>query len=202
MKIKRKIKSYLALLMSVFFMIMNCNITAWAQTTTEESGNSFKQVIEFEDANRFSSDSGNGIRNNEFSGYSGNGYVYLASGWAEVNFTVPSDGNYKITIVSNSDQYKENWLYLDDNGAGTLYTNAGSWNKATNEYTLSAGQHKFGVSSNWGYVALDYVIVESVDNGTGGGTGGGEDVGPGEISDISEEKVTGACEKAKGFLSD
>ena len=96
-----------------------------------------------------------------FSGYSGSGYVYLEAGWSEVQFTVPSDGTYTITLVSNADSYKENWLYLDDTSAGTLLTQGNQWNEHTAEYTLSAGTHKFGVSSSWGYTALDYVRITS-----------------------------------------
>ena len=124
---------------------------------------SYIQKIEFEDANRFSSDWGNKVDNSMFSGYSGSGYVYLTSGWGEVGFTAPKDGNYRITIVTNSDQYKENWLYLDDNGAGVAYTNGNSWGETVIESYLTAGDHKVGVSSNWGYVALDYVIIECLD---------------------------------------
>ena len=144
----------------------------------EKSSDSFKQVYEFEDANRFSSDYGNAIRNDLFGDYSGSGFVYLTRGWAEVNFTVPTDGKYKITVVSNSDQWKKNWLYLDQDGAGELQTWENRWNETTNEYDLKAGEHKFGVSSDWGYVALDKVIVEKVDDGQqGGGSQGGDQGG-------------------------
>ena len=40
--------------------------------------------------------------------------------------------------------------------------NFGDYNDTLPKYNLSAGQHKFGVSSNWGYTALDYVVVEEV----------------------------------------
>lgn len=122
-----------------------------------------KTTYEFEDANSFSSNSGNKIAHDAFPGYSGSGYVYLVSGWAEVKFNIKDAGKYKIIIASNSDQYKENWLYLDSNSAGTLKTNANTWNKSEYTFDLSTGDHKFGVSSNWGYVALDYVSVERID---------------------------------------
>lgn len=165
----KKFFSYFALIISTLLIFANCDISVFAMknSTNDLNGtSSFKQVIQFEDQKHFSSDNGNAVRNDQFKGYSGNGYVYLASGWTDVNFTVPSDGKYKITIVTNSDQYKENWLYLDSNSAGKLCTNANTWNQTTNEYTLTKGQHKFGVSSNWGYVAIDYMVVESVDDPT------------------------------------
>lgn len=127
------------------------------------STDSYREIIEFETANRFSSDYGNRIENNQFSGYSGTGYLYLASGWGEVGFTVPQTGNYRITVVTKSDQHKQNWLYLDDNGAGVVYSDADEWGKTVFESKLDAGTHKVGVSSDWGYVALDYVIVELLD---------------------------------------
>ncbi|HAU87100.1 MAG TPA: hypothetical protein DCW90_16915, partial [Lachnospiraceae bacterium] len=152
-----------AFFMTLTLLLSNCFLGSFVTTTVNAASSDSYQKIEFEDANHFSSDSGNRIDNQMFSGYSGNGYVYLTSGWAEVNFNISQAGNYKITLASNSDQYKENWLYLDDNGAGTLKTEANKWSTTTYEYYLSAGSHKFGVSSNWGYVALDYVIIESKD---------------------------------------
>ena len=127
---------------------------------------SYYEKVEFETANRFSSDSGNRVENSQFSGYSGDGYVYLVSGWGEVGFSVPKSGNYRITLVTNSDQYKENWVYLDDNSAGVAYTQGNTWNETVVEAYLSEGTHKVGVSSNWGYVALDYAIIESLDSET------------------------------------
>ena len=87
-------------------------------------------------------------------------YIWKPDG-VKFSSTVPSDGTYTITLVSNADSYKENWLYLDDTSAGTLLTQGNQWNEHTAEYTLSAGTHKFGVSSSWGYTALDYVRITS-----------------------------------------
>ncbi len=123
---------------------------------------SYSVVVEFEDALRFEDNGRNRVDASMFSGYNGDGYVYLEAGWGEVGFTVPSDGTYRITLVTNADSYKENWLYLDDGSAGTVYTNGNTWNTFVAEYTLRAGTHKFGVSSHWGYVALDYVKIEKV----------------------------------------
>lgn len=193
MKKSKKFRSYFAGSIAAILTLANCNITTWASDTAQvNSKSSFKQIIQFEDANHFSSDNGNAIKKELFGGYSGSGFVYLAKGWSDVNFTVPSDGKYKITIVTNSDQYKENGLYLDDSSAGKLCTNAGSWNTTTNEYTLSKGQHKFGVSSDWGYVALDYIIVESIDNNN-------QDGQTGTIPDVSSDKVVCEFENANSF---
>ena len=126
-----------------------------------ESGVSYSQTIEFEDQCRYEQNGRNRTDSSMFSGYSGSGYVYLEEGWSEVQFTVPSDGTYTITLVSNADSYKENWLYLDDSGAGTLQTEGYQWNRHTADYYLTAGTHKFGVSSSWGYTALDYVTISS-----------------------------------------
>lgn len=126
----------------------------------------FSVKVEFEDAKCYEENGRNRIASDLFSGYSGSGYLYLEAGWGEVSFTVPKDGEYRITLVTNADSYKENWLYLDEAGAGTLYTGGNSWEKYTEEYTLGAGTHKFGVSANWGYTALDYVVVEAVDTGS------------------------------------
>lgn len=152
-----------AWLMAFVLLLTNCYLGNVTTTQVKAAASSSYQKIEFEDADCFSSDSGNRTDNQMFSGYSGNGYVYLASGWAEVNFTVAKAGNYKITLVSNSDQYKENWMYLDNDGAGTLKTEGNQWGTSTYECYLTEGTHKFGVSSNWGYVALDYAVVELKD---------------------------------------
>ena len=49
----------------------------------------YKEVIEFEDANNFEQNGQNYIDSSMFHGYSGSGYVYLVSGWSEVNFNIP-----------------------------------------------------------------------------------------------------------------
>jgi len=152
-----------AFFLAFALLVSNCSIGGVMTTTVKAATSDSYQKIEFEDANHFSSDSGNKVDNQMFSGYSGTGYVYLASGWAEVNFNISKAGNYKITLAANADQYKENWLYLDDNGLGTLKTEANKWGTTTYECYLSAGTHKFGVSSNWGYVALDYAIIACED---------------------------------------
>ena len=161
---QRKTKKALALvtglLMVVTMLVPAINSAKVAKAATKSI---FKKVIQFEDAKRFENNGRNRIDSSMFSGYSGSGYLYLEAGWGEVTFDVPESGNYKISIVTNADSYKENWLYLDENGAGTLKTQGNKWQKDTNTYYLSKGSHKFGVSSNWGYTALDYVEVESVD---------------------------------------
>ena len=143
---------------------------AGTEAKAESSGNSgrFETVIEFEDAKRFEQNGRNELDSSRFSGYSGSGYLYLVSGWGEVGFTVPQDGEYRITVVSNADTYKENWLYLDESSVGTLYTASNRWESHTVTSWLSAGEHKFGVSTSWGYTALDYVRVEAVGNSSGG----------------------------------
>lgn len=152
----------------------------------------YSKVIEFEDANRFEANGSNKIAKDQFSGYSGSGYLYLVSGWGEVGFTVPADGEYKITIVSNADSYKENWLYLDNDGAGALKTSGNKWQKDTYTFKLTKGTHKFGVSSSWGYTALDYVKVEAVSKGTDKpGTGDTDKPGSGDI----DKPGTGETEK-------
>lgn len=204
---RQKIMSYIAGAMTVAVLFTGNQISAFA---ADSSTDNYKKVIEFEDANKFSSDNGNAIKNDQFKDYSGNGYVYLTCGWAEVNFDIPTDGKYKITIVTNSDQKKENWLYLDDNGVGKLTTEANKWTKTTNEYDLTKGSHKFGVSSDWGYTALDYVIIEAVENGNTGGNGDGDqgdtDQGNqggqgGTIVDVKDEKTI-EFEDANHFSSD
>lgn len=125
-----------------------------------EEGKFFAKV-EFEDIKSYEQNGSNKVASDAFGDYSGAGYVYLQSGWGEVQFNVPRTGNYKITIVSNADSYKENWLYLDNDSAGTLMTPGNTWSEHTVECELTEGNHKFGVSTHWGYVALDYVIIDN-----------------------------------------
>ncbi len=183
---KKRLKSLFSGVLAGVMALTTCFCMNTRPVSAAENGTIFKEVIEFEDANRFEQNGANRIESNTFSGYSGSGYVYLVSGWGEVGFTVPEDGDYKITVATNADTYKENWLYLDDSGAGTLYTSGNQWNTYTATYTLSAGTHKFGVSSDWGYTALDYVVIESV-NAISGGTDSGETTEPEEPSTEPEE---------------
>lgn len=160
---KRWKRIFSCVLAAAMVLPMNLNVMGKTEKAAGTGGKGiFKEVIEFEDANHFEQNGRNQITSSGFSGYSGSGYLYLVSGWGEVNFTVPQDGEYKITIAANADCYKENWLYLDESGAGTLYTQGNQWQETTGTYTLSAGTHKFGVSASWGYTALDYVVIESV----------------------------------------
>lgn len=161
---RKRGKHVLSLVLSAaMFLSTLVSGTGMETVSAAETKSSYRTVVEFEDANRFEQNGSNRVESNTFSGYSGSGYVYLVSGWGEVGFTVPKDGDYEITVVTNADQHKENWLYLDDNGAGQLNTSGNKWESATNTYYLSAGEHKFGVSTGWGYTALDYVVIESVE---------------------------------------
>lgn len=130
--------------------------TTASPETNSKSGNRY----EFEYANCYEQNGQNRIENSTFPGYSGSGYLYLESGWGEVSFSVATSGNYRITIVTNADSYKENFLYLNENSAGTLRTSGNKWEAFTQTVYLTAGEHKYGVSADWGYTALDYVVVE------------------------------------------
>ena len=134
------------------------------QSTEEESPETegFYAKVEFEDVKNYEQNGSNKVASDMFADYSGSGYVYLQSGWGEVKFDIPRAGKYKITLVTNADCYKENWLYIDNDGAGVVRTSGNTWSEHTAEFNLTKGNHKFGVSSNWGYVALDYVIIEEV----------------------------------------
>jgi hypothetical protein len=134
--------------------------TAFETTASSESNSKSGNRYEFEYANRYEQNGQNRIESSKFPGYSGSGYLYLESGWGEVSFSVSNSGNYKVTIVTNADSYKENFLYLDDNSVGTLHTSGNKWEAFTQTVYLTAGEHKYGVSTDWGYTALDYVIVE------------------------------------------
>lgn len=137
-KTTKRVLAFMLSLLMVVSMVLPTNAiaktvkkTAKAATTT-----TYQTKIEFEKVNRFEQNGRNRIDKSMFSGYSGDGYVYLEAGWGEVNFTVPQDGNYKITIVTNADSYKENWLYLDNDGAGSLKTSGNKWQEDT--YTLKS----------------------------------------------------------------
>ena len=151
-----------AALVSIGFGATGQNV----QAAESKAGGNYKEVIEFEDANNFEQNGDNYIDSYMFSGYSGSGYLYLVSGWGEVNFNVPQDGEYRITVVTNADAYKENWWYLDESDSGALLTTGNQWEQYAVTSYLSAGWHKFGVSAEWGYTALDYCIIELVSGGS------------------------------------
>ena len=142
---KRKYRSALSLALGAV-TLASMAFSAPGQVAYAAESSTYQQVIEFENSANYESNGNNSIESSQFSGYSGNGYLYLASGWGDVSFTVPEDGEYKITIASNADSYKENWLYLDDNGAGTLNTSGNYWQEDTNTYYLSKGFVKFAIN--------------------------------------------------------
>ncbi len=157
---KKKHKTVLSLALGT--AALTSLILASPGQTANAAGSSYQQTIEFEDAASFEPNDSNKIESSQFANYSGSGYLYLTSGWGDVSFSVPHDGEYNITIASNADSYKENFLYLDESDAGKLTTDGNGWQEYTNTYYLSEGTHKFGVSADWGYTALDYIKVESV----------------------------------------
>lgn len=63
------------------------------QPANAAEASAYQQIIEFEDANNFESNGSNRIESSQFSNYSGSGYLYLVSGWGEVNFSVPQAGD-------------------------------------------------------------------------------------------------------------
>ena len=201
---KRKLKSVLSFVIGTAALVTTCFGTAGQ---TVNAANTYSEVIEFEDANKYEQNGRNYIDSSMFSGYSGSGYLYLVSGWGEVNFTVPQDGEYKLTIATNADSYKENWLYLDDNGAGTLQTSGNSWGTYTVTSYLSAGTHKFGVSTSWGYTALDYVKVESTfavsddSSSNTGSSSGSSNTGSSNTGSSSDSSNTGSSNSGSSSSS-
>ena len=121
---KKTLSAALGGLLVASMVVSTPSVTVSAANS--KASQKYQTRIEFEDANRFEQNGKNRIDSSMFSGYSGSGYVYLEEGWGEVNFSVPQDGDYKITIATNADQYKENWLYLDNDGAGQIKTGAPS----------------------------------------------------------------------------
>lgn len=201
---RKKLKSVLSFLVGTAALVSMSFGLAGQTVNAAGNGSIYSEVIEFEDADRYEQNGSNYIDASKFSGYSGSGYLYLASGWGEVDFTVPQDGEYKLTIATNADSYKENYLYLDENGAGTLQTSGNNWDTYTVTSYLSAGTHKFGVSSSWGYTALDYVKVESAFTVNDDSAGGSDDNGQNDGSqgnDNNNNSNTGSSSSRYEFES-
>ena len=83
---KRVLAFMLSLLMVVSMGLPTNAIAKTAKKTAKTSTTTtFQTKIEFEKANRFEANGSNKIAKDQFSGYSGSGYLYLVSGWGEVN---------------------------------------------------------------------------------------------------------------------
>lgn len=89
-KTTKRVLAFMLSLLMVVSMVLPTNVTAKtakktakAKTTATATtaATTFQTKIEFEKANRFEQNGRNRIDKSLFSGYSGDGYVYLEAGW-------------------------------------------------------------------------------------------------------------------------
>ena len=92
-------------------------------------------------------------------------------GWAEgltaegdsvtVSVSVDQDGFYDLTFCqASSGGHKENYVLVDGQNVGVTIAESGAFQEHTlPRVSLSAGTHEVTVSSYWGYVKLDYLLV-------------------------------------------
>lgn len=99
---------------------------------------------------------------------------YLDSKGANVTFNlkIPTAGNYKITILGKGDNTAGRTNdFVIDGIAGTttaIEMVSASWTLYTisTSYNFTAGNHTLEMIKSWGYVGLDYLLVEYLGSGT------------------------------------
>ena len=167
--IKKINKTIISIIVAVLMMPIVCYF-AYTGISNANASEPFDGKYEFEYGKWDKSSDITVKSDNNFNGFSGDGYLYLKqSGWAEINFTVDTAGTYEFKIYSASDQNKQNWLYTTGsfNNGNVLYTTGdNTWHSQTIKLSLEAGTHKLGISPDWGYVGLDYVQITAPDGAT------------------------------------
>lgn len=97
-------------------------------------------------------------------GYSGTGYAtgFENDGDAcEFKVNVETEGFYDLNFISLSlGGHKENYVIVDGQSVGNLVVDASEFTDAVvTRIFLAAGEHSIKVTKNWGWIAIDKLIV-------------------------------------------
>ena len=124
---------------------------------------SFSVSIEAEDAIL----AGNVKVESEVEGYTGSGYINGIEGAGDTvtfQFEVPGDGNYDLNFVTCGFYgYKENIVSLDGVNIGNTVVEEGKTfvDCVMTGIYMEAGEHEIEVSSSWGWVLIDRLVVSA-----------------------------------------
>ncbi len=159
-----------ALTLAAALCLTGCG--AGAASTDERAEEEFESVqigeYEAEDA----AFTGHVHKDTGTSGYSGTGY---ATGFEEdgdscvFSVQIPEDGFYDLRFYSTGDSYKENYVSVDGEAAGSLVTESAQFDVSSVERVyMAAGDHEIAVAKYWGWIDLDrlqIVTAEPIDPG-------------------------------------
>lgn len=97
-------------------------------------------------------------------GASGGKYLALKDGDVTFNLSIPTTGNYKISVTARGlgDAGRTNDFAIDNNAPIGIEMVSTSWNQysISNSQNLTAGNHTLNITKSWGYVDIDYLVVE------------------------------------------
>jgi mannan endo-1,4-beta-mannosidase len=101
------------------------------------------------------------------SGYSGSGY---ATGFSTdgdgciFDIEISESGFYDLGFVTAASDYKENYVSVDGEQLGTIASDGDSFSEdfLTRVY-LDQGTHEVEVSKYWGWIDLDYLVVQTAE---------------------------------------
>jgi mannan endo-1,4-beta-mannosidase len=109
--------------------------------------------------------SGNVKKADSRKGYSGSGYV---SGFSQdgdsctFEIQISENGFYDLGFATAAGDYKENYVSVDGEQLGTITSEADSFSEVfLSRVYLEQGAHRVEVSKYWGYIDLDYLVVQT-----------------------------------------
>lgn len=108
---------------------------------------------------------GNVKKESSRDGYSGNGY---ATGFSEdgdaciFSVEISEPGFYDLGFVTSANDYKENYVSVDGEQIGTIASAEKTFTEAfLSRIYLEQGSHDIEVSKYWGWIDLDYLVVQT-----------------------------------------
>lgn len=104
------------------------------------------------------------------SGTSEGKYLAMKDGDVTFNLTIPTTGNYKITVIARGlgDAGRTNDFGFDSNTPIGVEMVSTIWSQYTisNSQYFTAGNHTLNITKVWGYIDIDYLVVEYTGSGT------------------------------------
>lgn len=108
---------------------------------------------------------GNVKKESSRDGYSGNGY---ATGFSEdgdaciFSVEISEPGFYDLGFATSANDYKENYVSVDGEQIGTIASTEKTFTETfLSRIYLEQGSHDIEVSKYWGWIDLDYLVVQT-----------------------------------------
>lgn len=108
---------------------------------------------------------GNVKKESSRDGYSGSGY---ATGFSEdgdaciFSVEISEPGFYDLGFATSANDYKENYVSVDGEQIGTIASSEKTFTEAfLSRVYLEQGSHDIEVSKYWGWIDLDYLVVQT-----------------------------------------